>query len=111
MNGDHKIDERVTDSSGDVFIDLGIACDEQEMLKIMIASAITKVIQRRRLTQKEAGDLIGIDQPKVPALVSGKLDQFSIDRLIGFLILLGLDVDIKIGREPRKTKGRVTVAA
>lgn len=111
MSMDRTEDDMVTDSVGNVFSDLGIQYSEQEMLKVSIASAITKVIQRKGLSQAEAGKMIGLDQPKVSALVRGKLDQFSVDRLLVFLALLGLDVDIRISREPKNKRGKVTVAA
>lgn len=111
MSMDRTKDDMVTDGSGDVFADIGLNYSEQDLLKISIASAITKVIQRKGLSQLEAGRLIGIDQPKVSALVRGHLDQFSVDRLFLFLALLGLDVDIRISREPKNKRGRVTVAA
>lgn len=111
MNKDRNTKEPVTDSSGNIFADLGLQMSEQDMLKVTIASAITKVIQKKGLTQSQAGELIGLDQPKVSALVRGNLDQFSVDRLFLFLAMLGLDVNIRIAKEPKDRRGKVTVAA
>lgn len=111
MSRKRTTDELVTDSSGNVFADLGLPCTEQEMLKVSVACRITKVIQSRGLTQEQAGRLIGLDQPKVSALVRGRLEQFSIDRLFLFLALLGLDVDVRISKESKSRRGRITVAA
>ena len=104
-------DDAVTDSSGNVFDDLDIGYTEQDLMKVRIAHAITKAIQKKGLTQAQAGELIGIDQPKVSALVRGRLEQFSVDRLFSFLELLGLNVDIRISPAPKARRGRVTVAA
>src|SRR6476469_3942811 len=54
------------------------------------------VIAERKLSQVRAAKLLGIDQPKVSALLRGKLDGFSIDRLFRFLNALGRDVEIVI---------------
>jgi predicted XRE-type DNA-binding protein len=54
---------------------------------------------------------MGLDQPKVSALVRGHLGQYSVDRLFTMLVMLGHDVDIKIGTEPKDRRGRITVAA
>ena len=40
--------------------------------------------------------LLGIDQPKISALMRGKLDGFSIDRLLRFLNALGRDIEIVV---------------
>lgn len=104
-------DSKVTRSSGNVFLDLDLPHSEQEMVKVDLAAAITSVIQRKKLTQVEAGRRMGLDQPKVSALVRGHLEQFSVDRLFAMLMKLGLDVDIKVATEPKNRLGRITVAA
>lgn len=104
-------DAKVTRSSGNVLRDLGLPHSEQDLVKVSIAAAITSVIQRKKLTQTEAAKRMHLDQPKVSALVRGHLDQFSVDRLMMLLVLLGLDVNIKIGTEPKEGLGKITVAA
>ena len=59
----------VTPSSGNVFADLGFAEPEEELAKAQLASHIRQIIKRRRLTQVAAASLMGIDQPKVSALL------------------------------------------
>ena len=59
------------------------------------------VIAQRRLTQSEAAEFLGIDQPKVSALTRGKLSGFSMERLFHFLNILGRDVKITIKPKPR----------
>src|SRR3546814_15049258 len=89
----------VTPGSGNVFADLGFAEPEEELAKAQLASHIRQTIRRRRLTQVAAAALMGIDQPKVSALLNGRLANFSSDRLMRLLTALGLDVDItEIGR-------------
>ena len=67
----------VTASSGNVFADLGFADPDEELAKAQLASHIQDIIKRRRLTQIAAADLMGIDQPKVSALLNGRLTNFS----------------------------------
>ena len=61
--------------------------------------------------QAAAAELLNLDQPKVSALVRGRLAGFSLDRLVRLLVLLGSDVEIVV--KPRaRTAGpaRVLVA-
>src|SRR5260221_14262097 len=81
--------------SGNVFADLQIPHPDQYLAKAELAAQILKVFRRRGLTQAAAGKLLGITQPKVSALLIGRLDGFSSDRLFRFLSVLGWDVRIR----------------
>jgi predicted XRE-type DNA-binding protein len=72
-------------SSGNVFADLGVPNAEEYLAKSELAAQIFKIVKARRLTQVAAGKLLGIPQPKVSALLNGRLDGFSTERLIRFL--------------------------
>ncbi|MBI3467644.1 MAG: XRE family transcriptional regulator [Planctomycetes bacterium] len=98
-------------SSGNVFADLGIPNPEQYQAKAELAAKILKIVQRRGLTQAATGKLLGINQPKVSALLNGRLDGFSSDRLFRFLNALGCDVRITVSRPHPSTPGRVQVMA
>lgn len=100
----------VTPSSGNVFADLGFAEPEMELTKAELASHIRHIIRRRRLTQVAAAALMGIDQPKVSALLNARLGNFSTDRLMRLLNALGQDVEIVIRERPNTLeKGRTRV--
>jgi predicted XRE-type DNA-binding protein len=102
----------VTAGSDNVFADLGFAEPDEELAKAQLASHIRRVIRHRRLTQVAAASLMGIDQPKVSALLNGRLANFSSDRLLRFLTALGQDVEITVKTAPRsRTQGRIRVAA
>jgi predicted XRE-type DNA-binding protein len=101
--------DKVSRSSGNVFDDLGIANPEQYLAKAELAAQILKVVQQRGLTQLAAAKLLGINQPKVSALMNGRLDGFSSDRLFRFLNALGCDVQITVSRPRPKSTGRVHV--
>lgn len=102
----------VTPSSGNVFADLGFAEPEEELAKAQLASCIRQVIKRRRLTQVAAAALMGIDQPKVSALLNGRLANFSTERLMRLLTALGQDVEIVVKElPPSRERGHIRVTA
>jgi predicted XRE-type DNA-binding protein len=90
----------VSAGSGNVFADLGFAEPEEELAKAQLASHIRQVIKRRRLTQVAAAALMGIDQPKVSALLNGRLANFSTERLMRLLTTLGQDIEIVVREKP-----------
>jgi predicted XRE-type DNA-binding protein len=107
----HAAEPAVTPGSGNVFADLGFAEPEEELTKAQLASRIRQVLKERRLTQRAAAALIGVDQPKVSALLNGRLANFSSDRLMRLLTALGQDVEITIRPKPRnRAQGRIVVA-
>lgn len=96
-NNDRKNEsDRIIESSGNVYADLGFAEPELELAKAKLARAIVQTIENRGLTQTEAGALTGLDQPKISAIKRGRLGGFSIDRLFRVLNALGQDVDISV---------------
>ena len=100
----------VTEGSGNVFADLGFAEPEEELTKTQLASHIRQILKRRRLTQTAAAELMGIDQPKVSALLNGRLANFSSERLMRLLTALGHDVEIAVSPKPRSSaQGRIRV--
>ena len=102
----------VTQGSGNVFADLGFAAPEEELNKAQLASHIRQIIKRRRLTQVAAAALMGVDQPKVSALLNGRLANFSSERLMRLLTALGHDIEITIKAKPRnRALGRIRITA
>jgi predicted XRE-type DNA-binding protein len=95
---------KVEVGSGNVFADLGLPNPEEHLAKAELASRIGEVIRQRRLTQAAAADLLGIDQPKVSRLLRGYLTNFSAERLMHFLTLLGRDVEIVVKPVPRSRR-------
>ncbi len=102
---------KITKSSGNVFEDLGIPEPDKYLAKASLAFQINSIIEGKGLKQSEAGEILGIDQPKVSALSRGLLDDFSIERLIDFLNKLDRDVEIvvKTKQTRRKTHGHLSV--
>ena len=79
-----------------IFADLGLPNPEEELAKAKLATEIFHIIKQKKLTQVKAAGMLGVDQAKVSALMTGKLSGFSIERLFRFLNDLGQDVNIKI---------------
>jgi len=74
---------------------------EEALAKAELAHKITKLIERRRLTQAQAANILDVDQPKGSALRCGRLSGFSLDRLVRFVVLLGHDVEIVVKKRSR----------
>ena len=85
-----------TESSGNVFADLGIPNAEDAMAKAQIAMKIHETIKKKKLTQAKAAKILKITQPKISLLLRGYLTDFSLERLLRFLNDLGQDVYISI---------------
>jgi predicted XRE-type DNA-binding protein len=102
---------KVVKSSGNVFADLGLPAPEERLVKARLAAELGRIITRRKLTQRAAAELMGIDQPKVSHLLHGRLAGFSTDRLLTWLTALGRDVDIVLRTPRRRRQGRVRVRA
>lgn len=97
-----KKSSTTTVSSGNIYADLGYPNPEEYLAKAELAQLITDAIAEKKLTQKDAAKLMGIDQPKVSAIIRGNFSGFSIDRLFRFMLALGMD--IFIGTNPHKKK-------
>jgi predicted XRE-type DNA-binding protein len=110
MDKKRGVEIAVTASSGNVFADIGLPEPEEELTKAQLAGHIRQAIKRRRLTQIAAAKLMGVDQPKVSALLNGRLANFSSERLMRLLTALGQDVDITVRTKPRnRAHGRIRV--
>lgn len=102
----------VEESSGNVFADLDLPDAEELLAKSRIVYRICNIIAERKLTQEQAAKLLSIDQPKISALMRGKLSGFSTERLFRFLNALDRDIDIVIKKKPRsRQKAQVRILA
>ncbi len=103
-------DTRVEIGVGSIYADLGLKNHEEMETKSNLVMEISKVIKKRKLTQTQAAETIGISQPKLSELLSGRFRGYSVERLIHFLNELGQDVDIVVKAKPRnRSKARVSV--
>ena len=91
-------------SSGNLYADIGAPNAEERNAKMQLTLQINALIKQKKLTQKQAAEILGIDQPKISALSAGKTTGFSLERLFSFLMLLGQDITIKIAPKKRSKK-------
>lgn len=97
--------------SGNVFADMGLPNPEERLAKAQLASTIHEIIQARGLTQQQAAEMMGTDQPKVSKIIRGRLSEFSTEWLLSRVLHMGLDVDIVIHTETKqKREGAIRVA-
>src|SRR5438270_13517749 len=87
---------RVERGTGNVFADLGLPNPDLALAKAELVQRIRDLIAERKLTQVEAAKLLGLDQPKVSALVRGRVAGYSVDRLFRFLNAFGQRVETNI---------------
>ena len=93
----------ITEGSGNVFADMGVAEPEQALAKAKLAAKIAAAIDGEKLTQTEAAERLGTDQAKVSAIIRGRLDQFSTERLLQYAQMIGYDVEIRFSRRHQRT--------
>ncbi len=82
--------------SGNVFKDLGIPNAQRHLVKAQLVFKIDTVMKDRGLKQADAADLLGIKQPDVSKMLRGDFKQFSVERLLRFLVALNHDVEIVV---------------
>ena len=82
--------------SGNVFRDLGLPNAEEHLVKAQLVFKIDAIRKARRLKQIELADLLGIRQPDVSKMLRGEFRQFSVERLLRFLVALNQDVEIVV---------------
>jgi predicted XRE-type DNA-binding protein len=100
----------IHEGSSNVFADLGLPNSEEILVKAELVRQLGEAISQQNLTQMEAAQLLGIDQPKVSALMRGKLTGFSLERLLRFMNILGRDVEIVVKPKPQeRMQARTTI--
>jgi predicted XRE-type DNA-binding protein len=101
-------DNAITRGTGNVFADLGLPDAGERQTKTRLALAINRILKEQRLKQVDTAALLGVPQPKVSALVNYRLDGFSVEKLMDFIVALGRDVEIVV-RPKRESEARVLV--
>jgi predicted XRE-type DNA-binding protein len=88
--------KRYENGSGNVFRDIGVPHAEEHLVKAQLVFKIDTILKKRRLKQMEAAELFGIRQPDVSNMLRGEFRQFSVERLLRFLVALDQDVEIVV---------------
>ena len=102
-------EDPIVRDTGSVFADLGMPDADERQTKTRLAMAVNEIIQQRKLKQIDAARILGIPQPRVSALVHYRLNEFSVEKLMGFLTSLGHDVEITIRPRVSDVAGVVSV--
>jgi predicted XRE-type DNA-binding protein len=66
------------------------------MVKAKLVVKIDILLRAQGLKQIEAAKLFGVTQPDISKMLRGDFRQFSVERLMRFLVALGQDVDIVV---------------
>lgn len=104
--------EIVTGGSGNVFEDLGFDRPPEEQAKARLVREIRTIINNRKLTQTQAGKLIGLPQPDLSQLLRGRTRGYTVDRLLRLIMALGRDIEIRITKRPKsRRESRLAVTA
>jgi len=96
--------KKIIRGSGNVFKDLGFDNPSEHQAKADLALQIIEIIADRKLTQKQAAQLIGATQPDISKLKGGQLKGFTLDRLFSFLLRLDRSIGIRITKPRNKSK-------
>ena len=76
-----------------VFKDIGVPNADEHLVKAQLVFKIDTIMKKRRLKQVEAAHLFGVRQPDISKMLRGEFRQFSVDRLLRFLVALGQNVE------------------
>ena len=82
--------------SGNVFKDIGVRNPEEHLVKAQLVFKIDTIMKQRHMKQTEAAALFGVRQPDVSKMLRGEFRQFSVERLLRFLVKLDQDVEIVV---------------
>lgn len=88
--------KRNSASGQNVFRDIGVPNAEEHLVKAQLVFKIDTLLKKRKLKQVEAARLLGIRQPDVSNMLRGEFRQFSVERLLRFLVNLKQDVEIVV---------------
>lgn len=100
------------ESSGNVFADLGLEDADELFTRSQIGFFVFKILEGKKLKQREIADVLGIAQPDVSHLMNGHFSRFTTDKLLDFLKRLNQKVVIQVSsRHKGEPYQRVTFAS
>ena len=70
---------------------------EKAVLKIKsrLMDDIRHYLKREGLTQERAAEKLGISQPRISDISTGKISRFTIDALVGILAKAGIEIEVR----------------
>jgi predicted XRE-type DNA-binding protein len=85
-----------------VFKDIGVPNADEHLVKAQLVFKIDTIMKKRRMKQTDAAALFGVRQPDISKMLRGEFRQFSVERLLRFLVKLDQDVEIVV--RPRRDR-------
>ncbi len=101
-------------TTGNIFAALGCDQPDELLARAKLLDQVSALIKNSGLSQQDVAKKLGITQPKVSMLVTGRLSEFSTDTLLRYLSILGCEVEIRV-KKPRsrigifRKRGRIAV--
>lgn len=91
-----KIALDVHDSSGNVFLDLGYASEDAEILRLRadLMAEVRRWVSDQGLTPAEAAKILQVSQSRISDLVRGKCEKFSLEALVVLVIRCGFKLSL-----------------
>ena len=89
------INEQKFDSVWDALEDDPVRVENLKLRSVLLME-ITETIRSMELTQARAAEILSISQPRVCALLQGRIDKFRLDSLVDIAHRLGLNVSILV---------------
>ena len=89
---------KITRGSGNVFRDMGFSKVEAENLRLRsdLMIRIVQFYRKTGMTQAAAAKMLGLTQPRLNALLKGRLGQFSLDALVNIASQAGMNVRLVV---------------
>src|SRR5260221_14296036 len=100
MSSKKRANIEFEEGSGNVYRDLGLEDSDDLFLRAQIGFYVFKILEDKKLKQREIAALLDIAQPDVSHLMNGHYSRFTTDKLLEFLKRLDQKVTIQI--EPHK---------
>ncbi len=88
----------ITRRGGSVFADIGFAPEQATNLRLRseLMMRVERYVRDAGTTRTEAARMLGITQPRLNALLKGRIDLFSLDALVNMLARAGIGVELKL---------------
>jgi predicted XRE-type DNA-binding protein len=87
---------RFEKGSANVFKDIGVPNAEEHFIKAQLVFKIDAILKKRGMSQVDAAKLFQVRQPDISKMLRGEFRQFSVERLLRFLVALDQDVAIVV---------------
>ena len=96
MKADDQTTIEYEEGSGNVFADLGLEDSDELFTRAQLGFHVHKILQAKKLKQRDIAKLLGIAQPDVSHLMNGHFSRFTTDKLLDFFKRLDKKITIQI---------------